>query len=143
MDDPFTVTPMLAAIALISHDGQTCRKALPSWKMVINTVQAHSTLTCAGLALAQISSARYALTKNEYFSAHDRQVEDGHAHGHEHEDKDGVHEEEHGRARRWKRISIGLPQRRSYSPDIPEDLATAIFHEANTRTRTWKYMRSA
>lgn len=31
--------------------------------MLINAVQAHSTLTCVGRAFAQISSARYALAK--------------------------------------------------------------------------------
>lgn len=52
---------MLAATAFVSHKGQTQRKASPSWKMLMNAVQAHSSLTCAGRARAQISSARYAL----------------------------------------------------------------------------------
>lgn len=55
---------MLAATVTSSaRRVKTKGKTSPSWKVLINAVQAHSTLTCAGLALAQISSARYALAK--------------------------------------------------------------------------------
>lgn len=34
-------------------------------------------------------------------------------------------------------------KRRFHSPDIPEDFAAVMFHDAKTRMRTWKYIRSA
>lgn len=41
---------------------------------------------------------------------------------------------------RWNRIVF---KRRFHSPDIPEDFAATMFHDAKMRMRTWKYVRSA
>jgi len=46
-----------------------------------------------------------------------------------------------GAEKNWHHHIISNGQFRS--PDIPDDFAAAMFHDANTRMRTCKYMRSA